>query len=94
MSQPSSEYRGLYTGSSREYDHRQIASSRGATGANVPIRTGSSTLSTAGNGKINTQSTVGRQTVDFLAKALQEEQEQRRQKEKILEQLLAEESVS
>ena len=48
---------------------------------------------TAGNGPINTTSTVGRQTVDFLARALQEEQEQRRQKERILEQLLAEESV-
>jgi hypothetical protein len=73
---------------------RQTPSSRGGSGISVPVRTASTNLTTAGKGQINTQSTVGRQTVDFLAKALAEEQEQRLRKERILEQLLAEESVS
>jgi hypothetical protein len=91
MSQPINSY-SRSAGGSRD-GYQPIGASRATTGASVPVRTASSVTTGGSGGQVNTQSTAGRQTVEFLAKALQEEQEQRRQKERMLEQLLAEETV-
>ncbi len=91
MSQPRSSYSRSDTGSRDGY--QPLGASRGTTGVSVPIRTAGSVSTAGSGGQLNTQSTAGRQTVEFLAKALQDEQEQRKQKERMLERLLAEETV-